>query len=503
MFETMKFDFITNKRLRGRMISHWGTEYVDGVHVFKKQLPVYPGWKSNHDVQIMLSSFGALKSIEKESFEGVDRFWLFLNPKKAEGLSGLANDILATQINNFMPIGEESIITLTMYDDTDPTKFDNYTEQQIFDYVDANYASLTSDTIVQSHADYIAQKAIGPYVLLDTENLFSTTMLSARVTSVRREGTGHIHRPAIGFGQRFNMYASSITVKFKYSRIADVLETSQFIATMLSESERVKQQDIETLHNTGSNFLMQTRTSFFSDFASDITDYYWYKGQLRVACTEYNYLDRDDFMRIVQDSLDSDYKEEDTEWWEDLLAIVLFVGALLLVPFTGGASLVAFATYMGTITLVLTLLVVVLQALGIQGTVMMLGKIIQIVGIISTFAGVGSAISSLARIGLSSLATFSNAVQILGQAISFRDKMRMKKFEATSSALEAEISQQEKELADMNDKEFHLGVEDIKFYTKPLSGDNLEYEVDYKYEGTKHNVLRPSFYPATGLNIIT
>ena len=47
----------------------------------------------------------------------------------------------------------------------------------------------------------------------------------------------------------------------------------------------------------------------------------------------------------------------------------------------------------------------------------------------------------------------------------------------------------------------HIGVEDIKYYTSPLKLDNLPFEVDYLYEGTKMNIGRPSFVP-TGLNLI-
>lgn len=61
--------------------------------------------------------------------------------------------------------------------------------------------------------------------------------------------------------------------------------------------------------------------------------------------------------------------------------------------------------------------------------------------------------------------------------------------------------QTREELIELTDREIDIAVEDIKYYTTPLKLDNLPFEVDYLYEGTKMNICRPSFVP-TGLNII-
>ena len=62
------------------------------------------------------------------------------------------------------------------------------------------------------------------------------------------------------------------------------------------------------------------------------------------------------------------------------------------------------------------------------------------------------------------------------------------------------VQQSRKELMELTDREINIGVEDIKYYTQPLKVDNLVFEVDYLYGGTKYNIGRPSFYP-TGLNL--
>ena len=51
------------------------------------------------------------------------------------------------------------------------------------------------------------------------------------------------------------------------------------------------------------------------------------------------------------------------------------------------------------------------------------------------------------------------------------------------------------------DKNLHIGLEDIKTYTKPLTTANVQFETDYLYEPTKFNVCRTSFV-RTGMNEI-
>ena len=105
--------------------------------------------------------------------------------------------------------------------------------------------------------------------------------------------------------------------------------------------------------------------------------------------------------------------------------------------------------------------------------------------------------------------TISNALNVLGSKVVSLGRMLVEKFmdmrvktaaDELNDALES-VKQSKEELAELTDKEVHIGVEDIKYYTSPLKLDNLPFEVDYLYEGTKMNICRPSFVP-TGLNII-
>ena len=51
------------------------------------------------------------------------------------------------------------------------------------------------------------------------------------------------------------------------------------------------------------------------------------------------------------------------------------------------------------------------------------------------------------------------------------------------------------------DQGMHIGMEYITNYTKPLTLQNLQFEVDYLYEPTKDNMCRGSFNTVKGLNV--
>lgn len=80
----------------------------------------------------------------------------------------------------------------------------------------------------------------------------------------------------------------------------------------------------------------------------------------------------------------------------------------------------------------------------------------------------------------------------------YREKNKMKEL----TSLSDEVKAQQSELADLYDKNLHLGLEDIRTYTRPITQDNVQFQTDYLYEGTKFNILRPSF-SRYGMNIIS
>ena len=93
-----------------------------------------------------------------------------------------------------------------------------------------------------------------------------------------------------------------------------------------------------------------------------------------------------------------------------------------------------------------------------------------------------------------------NFMQVLNKSVSVGNKVanfwmekRAEKQAKIITSNGAILDKQSEELAKFTDKEYNIGLEDLKLYTKPLTVDNIQYEVDYLYEPSKYNICRPSF----------
>jgi hypothetical protein len=97
----------------------------------------------------------------------------------------------------------------------------------------------------------------------------------------------------------------------------------------------------------------------------------------------------------------------------------------------------------------------------------------------------------------------TTGLKVASAVINMRTNSMTAKMDANYHELEGRVADSEEELAKLYDKELSIGLEDIKWYTSPITMDKLQFETDYLYEGTKFNIGRPSFFKATGLNIIS
>ena len=294
------------------------------------------------------------------------------------------------------------------------------------------------------------------------------------------------------------------------------------------------------------------------------TDTLWYKGQLRTASSQL--LKKHDYANVVFGSLDFGYDKKKTSVWKKALGIVLIVVAIVVAVLTVGVGspLVAIAAGASAGALTATLYSMVLAKTGNYDGAQYMGRWVKVLGIVSLIAGITAAIqgmlqaaqaslqeaakqagqaatNELIAVGASSTASMaagaaveastvasatigditmegmmstlqssmtsmvstpfsamSTAMKVAGPLVEQREKNKAKQLDSLS----AEVMAQSSEIADLYDKNLHMGLEDIRMYTKPINVDNAQFEVDYLYEGTKFQIQRPSF-ARYGLNIIT
>lgn len=541
LYETYKGLFMASKKLKNQFKKYWGVTTVDGVEVFNKEMTVWPDTDSRKNAVKILKMFGMYANIKKAKFEGITRYYLWLNPAKMDDYSSISKDIVVNHLNHVIP-NTEFEFTLNYTDMDDPKKFNGWTSDQISSWLLDNYATLKNSSYMESRGDTLVGETIGYYVPLDTAANFSSEVVEAMVTPiVYSTGTG------------LTAYRSGIAVTIKCKQVSPLQENDYIVDLMLNETDPDRKRKITTVFGLDSDTGEDVTELVWNNARRGIwtaianrgagkTDELWYNGYLRTAILDSNYMDRDKFADVLADAMDTGYTKKKTKWWKKMLSIVVVVIAVVLSVPSGGlsmATLGTFAVNLGIAALVLTGLQLVIVKAGDAGWAQYLGRFVQVLGIASAVAGIGSFVntamtklaqkaaeSTIAGIvenavksAVTELTTaveafakdmsISNALNVLGSKIvsvgrGIIEKLMDMRVNTARSELNdalASVQQSKEELAELTDKEMHIGVEDIKYYTSPLKLDNLPFEVDYLYEGTKYNICRPSFVP-TGLNLI-
>ena len=540
MFETYKGLFLASHRLKNRFKKYWGTTTLDGVEVFNKQMVVWPGTDSNKNVVKILKMFGMYANIKQAKFEGITSYYLWLNPAKMDNYSTISKDIVVNHLNAVIPNTEFQVI-LNYTDVDDPKKFNGWTSEQVGTWFLANYSTIKSSAYIECRGNTLVAEAVGYYVPLDASGNFSIRTVSSTVTPIA-------YRTAAGL----TAYHSGVSVEFAVKQVSPLQEADTIVDMMLNEADPNRKNklttafglDADTDDDNAAAWLDGGSSGIWTNISSsgtNKTDELWYKGRLRTQILDSSYVDRDRFAEIIAGAMDTGYTKKKTSWWKKLLSIVIVVIAVVLSVFTGGGSLtlMQFAFNLGIAMLALTAIQFIIAKSGDLAWAEYLGSIVQVVSMVSIVLGIASFIQNMAaRVAqqaaqqslaqaasaavkeaftelataaskLASEVSLGNALNFLGSKIMTLGRMMLEKLmdmRVSTAAkelgeLQSAVQQSKEELADLTDKEVHIGVEDIKYYTSPLKLDNLPFEVDYLYEGTKMNIGRPSFVP-TGLNLI-
>lgn len=538
-FATVKNDMLAIKKFKNRLKKYWGTEVIDGVEVFNKYFYLYPRDLNSKEASTVLKMIGAWNSVVNADFGGVESYYLYLNADKWTGQSELVWDVLIDRIEEFVPIGEKFEVNINFTEDTKENVYAGYTKEQLLEYVDNNYDRIIDTMWIEARASSLTLEGVGKYVLLDDGTIFNVSVKDCRIMPklVReREAPDH--------------YVTTLSLQLEVSRKSAISESSAFIQGIKRETSEAEIRKLREVQDQD----LPTDGGWFGRVRAGKTDDFWYKGQLRVQTADSYYLNRNRFIDLFTRSLDTGYTQKKTKWWKDILGVVIiFIAIVLAIP-SGGTSmsLVTLGLYLGIATLIMTAIQYSMARDGDVAGAETMGKWIKVGQVLSVAAGIASVIENIAKNGLmatimaggqeagmqvtqttvlevttagmstelgtvvgnevavtttasagtSYISLFSKAAQVLDSIVSFREKMKVEKFEAERRSIMEETKQAEDELAQLYDKELHIGIEDIRMYTNPLKMENLQFEVDYLYEPTKYNIGRPSFVPI-GLNEIS
>ena len=366
--------------------------------------------------------------------------------------------------------------------------------------------------------------------------------------------------------KKTSSYQSGINLRYRYKRTGYLNDDSPIVGLIYDDLQYGKsgmtKAEIATIgeDKVDAARARSGKARNWLSHKSGKTDTLWYNGRLRTASSKL--LKKHDYANVVFGSLDFGYDKEKTSGWKKALGTVLTVATFIVVLVVSGGN-VALAA--GAASMMARLFQYVMVKSGEYDGAEYMGRWAKKFGTLSILAGITNVLTNLAQsaarasvqeaakqagqaaadeltaAGASSAASLaagaaveastlasatisditvsgmieasssmltstvstpfsamSTAMKVVGPLVEQREKNKAKQLDSLSD----EVMKQQQEIADMYDKNLHMGLEDIRIYTKPLNGDNAQFEVDFLYEGTKFEIQRPSF-TRYGLNIIT
>lgn len=544
---TLQAELSAKLRLASRLKRMWGTHVENGVEVYNKQFTIWPG-TDTENVKQVLKLFGIKASdINNQSKDGLTRLYLKFNPSKVD-TTLYSKDALATMLETDVPFGQTREFLYTYTDRSDPHKFVGWTSQQIQDYVLANINTVSVEGIGSTEdltADNI-DNHIGGYILMDTSGDFSKTLISANVVAVSSTSNDN---------GVTDSYVSGVQLRYKYSRVHYLNRNSAIVTAIYNDLINVRVSQDASVRSVGLRGYLGTAGK---------TDTIWYNGKIRTASS--HLLNKHNYANLIFGALDTGYDQKKAKGWTKIVAVVIVVVAIVLCqPELGWAALgtmsttaalgaVAFAAAM--VTLALTVYSMALSKYGEPGAAAYVGRWIKVFGLVSMVTGVMAAFNALitegakvaAEQGAKTALADSAEATAMSNAVSIGDglvvdmsnitaenlidgasnmftrsmgtsswlsklstaskvvnpimKWRQGNLQKELTSMSEECKAQQAALAEEYDRNLHIGLEDIKIYTKPLTMANVQFETDYLYEPTKFNICRTSFVK-TGMNEIT
>ena len=546
-YATLQGELFAKRKLAARLKKHWGTTSINGVEVYNSKFVIWPGTHTER-VRKVLDIFNIpVSQINEQSKKGITSLYLKFDENKMDS-SSLSREALATMIEAEIPFDEWGEFTLSYSDQANPEQFNGWTKEQIFEYVDNNYKSAIYQSVGLSTTGKIEgiDDYIGAYVLLDNGVDFLVEMLDASVVAIPVKPAHDPEEP--DFNKRWEKpttFISGINVKIRYKRTGYLNDDSPVVKELAND---ITYNSYNGRYNRGASVI-----SFFKRRSSGKTNILWYNGHIRLSTAKE--LKKHDYGKLIYGSIALDYKKKKVSGWKKWLGPLIIIVAVVITVFTWGAAspLVTIATAATLTTVALTVAQMVLAKSGDFAGAEYMGRWIKITQIVSLVAGIAAIVQNLARaaatqavsqgagtavtsgavstlgtvtvegtvVQLSEI-TFQNVVdgaismvtdsvssmswldklsaasKVAGKLMDIREKNKIKELTSMSE----EVKAQQSEIMDLYDKNLHMGLEDIRMYTRPLTQDNAQFEIDYLYEGTGFHIQRPSF-SRYGLNVIS
>ena len=393
-FETLKGEFVGSLKFKNKFVRLWGTTTIDGIEVLKNRFYISPGFGTKN-VNSLLKHLGSLKSFTASSFEGTTSYYFWINSSKADTLSQEnLNDIIASKINEYCDVGEKLKINLNFSNAGDYNYFKNFTKQDIYNYIVADYDAMYNTLDNYAVGETLLTTTIGTYILFDDNQHFNVELISGTVSAIATQSKLN------SWDNNYTtVYKAGLSLEIQAARKDNVTGSANIVTHIVDEADEEHRTTLQQLLESETNESTTSGSAWKRNRATGKTDDIWYKGNMRLSFLDSNSITTKQKIKILISSLDTGYTLPKTKWWKKILGPVLIIIAIVLAilfPPAGGI-LIGIAINVGVATLVMTGLSVYWGKHGDPGAAQYMGKWIKIGSIISAVAGIAAIVANIAR----------------------------------------------------------------------------------------------------------
>ena len=553
-FATFKSEFLGAKAFKNRFLRLWGTEFIGDEEVLKRHFTLYPGTGSTR-VRRMCKMLGMWKSIKNADFSTVDGYYLYLNPNKAlSSQNTLHADMIAEKIDMFFPYNEWKNITINYSDPSDPSKFDNWTKVDMYNYIDNAFDNVVAERGGIAHGSNLGESVLTEYIFEDDGTEFEIEVVSYQTTALPvcmsdDDWLNNLYTT-------FNKYTTALNIDVRIRRITHAVDPQGLVVQAITAE--VKPDKLSKLNDVNDYLWDDSSSEWTREYR---TDDIWLQGQMRVSAFNAPGVKTSEVLKNTLATLDTGVIEKHVSRWKKFVGaflMVVTIAVAIMYPVAGWTFLSSLALYTGISTLVMALIQADWAKTN-RAAASYMGRWIKMAGFVSMVSGIGAAIqnvveglaektliatgtatskaaaaraitemssakvmslaiesvtSSIESVSVSSAVTTAknfvvNHIASIGlNVLKIATKFRQKDMESKLEDKRRYAKELADELTDSTDKNVLVSLEDLKHYTSNLERIHTRYDYDYLYEAEVStinigNIQRASSYKATGLNLIT
>lgn len=315
---------------------YWGTTVVNGIPVFNKRVYIYPKQHvlNSPNTVKLIKLIGAYQDIMRMDPQGIDSMWLYLNPEK---LSSYAQtEFNAMFISNLIEDNMEQDVWYNFtlnYTLEDPV-LQTMNGVDLYNYTKTNWSTIHSTLYSTSNTrEMVRLSELSKFFFYeqDQQDFVMEYVNAKKTVSTVFKSDPYNQDNIMAYDRK--VLQATVAIDFRVKRVSEIATDSRIVTKVVEVANQTEQLMI--IQNSQMNYNSEDMS--WSWFEPLISDEMWEESHLRVDYWDnLPYKKRADLISFI---LDQDYQEEDTNFWEDLLVVVIQIAAIVGAAFTGGWSL--------------------------------------------------------------------------------------------------------------------------------------------------------------------